>query len=164
MSCQLKLFSHLERESGFRKFLLLEPGIWSLCFWNPESWALESPIQFKKFGIPPTIGIRNPSSTDKNLEPSDWNPGSTAWDTESKTVSDSLTWGDCFLNSGWRLIELFVVETQSSVSCGGYFLVIAWWECAVGWSRISTTGLCIFSRVTRLSLGPTCVPGSSRDI
>ena len=44
-------------------------------------------MQLKESGIPVTIGIRNPSSKDKNLEPSDWNP-------ESKIVSDSLTCGD----------------------------------------------------------------------
>ena len=33
--------------------------------WNPESWALGYGIQFKKSGIPPTIGIWDPSSTDK---------------------------------------------------------------------------------------------------
>ena len=43
------------RESGIQN-----PG--KFCFWNPESWVLE-------YGIPLTIGIRIPSSTDK-----DWNP------------------------------------------------------------------------------------------
>jgi len=33
--------------------------------WNPESWTLESGIQLKESGIPLTIEIRNPSSTDK---------------------------------------------------------------------------------------------------
>ena len=43
-------------------------GFWNpgnLCSWNPESWALKSGAQFKKFGIPLTIGIQNPGSTDK---------------------------------------------------------------------------------------------------
>ena len=40
------------------------------CLGNPKSWALvESGIQLKEFWIPLTIGIQNPSSTDK-----DWNP------------------------------------------------------------------------------------------
>ena len=39
------------------------------CLWNAESWALESGIQLKESGIPLTIGIQNPSSTDKY-----WNP------------------------------------------------------------------------------------------
>ena len=37
--------------------------------WNPESWALESGIQCKEWGITLTIGIPNPGPTDK-----DWNP------------------------------------------------------------------------------------------
>ena len=38
---------------------------WNFCLWNSESWALES----RNSGIPLTIGIQYPSSTDK-----DWNP------------------------------------------------------------------------------------------
>ena len=30
-----------------------------------ESWALDSEIQLKESGIPLTIGIQNPSSTDR---------------------------------------------------------------------------------------------------
>ena len=37
----------------------------NFCLWNQESWALEFGIQFKESGILLTIGIRNPSSTDK---------------------------------------------------------------------------------------------------
>ena len=40
----------------------------NFCLWDPKSWALESVIQLKKSGIPPTITIRNPSSTDKESE------------------------------------------------------------------------------------------------
>ena len=36
---------------------------------NPESWVLDSGIQLKDSRIPLTIGIQNPSSTDKY-----WNP------------------------------------------------------------------------------------------
>ena len=52
---------------GFRK-----PG--KFCSWNQKSLALESGIQLKESGIPLTIGIRNPSSTDKdwNLVPEIW--------------------------------------------------------------------------------------------
>ena len=39
------------------------------CLWNPESCVLESTIQLKECGIPITIGIQNPSSTEKY-----WNP------------------------------------------------------------------------------------------
>ena len=58
-------------------------GIWNPGFWNPEYSS------DKESGIPRTIGIQNPSSTDK-----DWNPESTAWSPESKTVLDFLTWGE----------------------------------------------------------------------
>ena len=48
------------------------------CLWNLESGALESGIQLKEPGIPPTIRIRNPSSTvltkDWNLIPGIRNP------------------------------------------------------------------------------------------
>ena len=37
----------------------------NFCLWNLESWALESGMQLKESGIPLTIAIRNPSSTDK---------------------------------------------------------------------------------------------------
>ena len=33
--------------------------------WDPESWALKSRLQLKQSRIILTIGIRNPSSTDK---------------------------------------------------------------------------------------------------
>ena len=39
----------------------------------------------KKNGSPAFLGIRNPLS---------WNPESTVWNPESKTVIDSLTWGE----------------------------------------------------------------------
>ena len=38
------------------------------CLWSPKSWALESVIQLKESGIPPTITMWNPSSTDKESE------------------------------------------------------------------------------------------------
>ena len=44
--------------------------------WNQESWPLESGIQLKESGIPLTIWIRNPNSTDRywNPLPRIWNP------------------------------------------------------------------------------------------
>ena len=39
------------------------PGNSCLC--NPESWALQSGLQFKEYRIPLITGIRNPSSIDK---------------------------------------------------------------------------------------------------
>ena len=38
------------------------------CLWNPESHGLESGIQLGESGIPLTIGIQNPISTDRELE------------------------------------------------------------------------------------------------
>ena len=70
------------RESGFQN-----PGAWKFLL-------VESGIQLKESEIPLTIGIRNPSSTEKDLEPSTWNLESEAWNPESMTVLDSLTWGD----------------------------------------------------------------------
>ena len=77
------------KESGFRN-----PG--NFCIWNSESCKfllVESGIL--GLGIRNTgVGIRNPSSTEKDLESSKWNPESTAWNPESKSVLDSLTWGE----------------------------------------------------------------------
>ena len=87
-SCSVKIMSgylppHVKK-SG--KFLLTESGTMG-------------------FGIRSTAhGIRNPTS-DWNpestfhwqrLESSTWNPESTAWNPESKTVRDSLIWGNNF--------------------------------------------------------------------
>ena len=48
----------------------LESETWEKFFcWNPESWALESGIQLKESGIPLTIGMRTPSSSDKDQNP-----------------------------------------------------------------------------------------------
>ena len=62
----------------FEKFLLVESGIREIlacgirnprnsCLWNPEYWALDSGIHFKESGIPLTIRIQNPSSTEKEF-------------------------------------------------------------------------------------------------
>ena len=47
------------------KLFLVESNFLEFFFflWNPESWTLESRIQLSEFGIPLTIGIRNPSSS-----------------------------------------------------------------------------------------------------
>ena len=71
----------------------VESGIQKCFLVNPESWlSVESEIQLKESGIPLTIGIRNPSSTDKNPESSPWSPESVAWNRQSKTFLDSLIW------------------------------------------------------------------------
>ena len=66
------------------------PETRKICLWNPESRVLESGTQLMESGIPLTIGIQNPSSTDKDLESSTWNLESTTWNPESKTILDSL--------------------------------------------------------------------------
>ena len=51
------------KESGIRENFacrIRNPG--KLCFWNLESWVLESGIQLKESGIPLTIGIKNINS------------------------------------------------------------------------------------------------------
>ena len=57
--------------------------------WNLDSWVLES-------GIPLSTGIRYPEAKFywQILESSNCNPESTTWSPESKTVLDSLTWGN----------------------------------------------------------------------
>ena len=45
-----------------------------------QSWALESGIQFKESGIPLTIRIQNPSSTEKKIR--------------NQSVLDYLVWDD----------------------------------------------------------------------
>ena len=54
-------------------------------------------LKQKKMWNPALFGIRNPLSW--NPESSTRNPESTGWNPESKTVMDSLTWGEeCILN------------------------------------------------------------------
>ena len=81
-----RMLGGLPANSESWKFLLVESGILSL----------ESGIQEQESGIPLTIRIRNPSSTEKDLESSKWNPESTVWNPESKSVLDSITRGDTF--------------------------------------------------------------------
>ena len=55
--------------------------------WNPESRVLESAIQLMESGIPLTIGIQNPSSTDK-----DWNPVPGIWNPQRGIQNPRLSW------------------------------------------------------------------------
>ena len=52
-------------------------------------------LKLEKRWNPALFGIRNPLCW--NPESSTRNPESTAWNPESKTVLDSLTWGDPLL-------------------------------------------------------------------
>ena len=67
----------------------------NFCLWDPDSCALESPIQLKESGTPLTTGIQNSSSLTKNLESITWNPESTLRNPESKTWTCS--WSTIFL-------------------------------------------------------------------
>ena len=53
---------------------------------------------------PTLFGIRNPLCW--NPESSTRHPESTSWNPESKTVLDSLTWGDSEISSDQRKVEL----------------------------------------------------------
>ena len=86
-------FPHV-KESG--QFLPAVSGVLEIfCLWNPESWAFRSGMQLWESGISLTTGIWNPSPL-KGLESSNRNPESTAWNPESMTVFDSLTWGHIY--------------------------------------------------------------------
>ena len=74
---------HIKKSGNFcfqnpesRKFLLVESWIQEIfasrilnpgkfCLWNPEPWTLKCRKQLKESRIPVTIGIRDPSFTDK---------------------------------------------------------------------------------------------------
>ena len=63
-------------------------------------------LKQKKNWNPALFGIRNPLSW--NQESSTRNPESTGWNPESKTVMDSLTWGDLFAKT-------IVLKTTTSI-------------------------------------------------
>ena len=94
-----------------RNHCLRNPESGKLFLEVPKSEALESGIRLEGSRIPLTIGIWNPNSTDKVRNPestanpesgirnrqrirNSWNPESTAWNPESNTVLDFLTWGE----------------------------------------------------------------------
>ena len=86
-----------EKESRFRK-------LGNFYLFYLKILIMESRIQLKESRIPlTTIGIRNPSSTDKYWNPvqsrSTWNPEYTAC-MESNTVLDFLIWGDAIGGEG----------------------------------------------------------------
>ena len=77
------------RECGFRNPI-------NFCWWNPESGKLLADSAILGFGIRNPSKDLNPESKFhwQRLESSTWNPEFTACYPESKTVLDSLTWGD----------------------------------------------------------------------
>ena len=71
-------------ESG--KLRLVESGMWET--FSCESVALESGIQLKESGIPPTIGSRNLSVTDKKI----WNRVPGIWNQQREIQNPRLSW------------------------------------------------------------------------
>lgn len=65
-------------------------------------------------GIPLTVGIQIPSSSDNVMVPcnSTWNPESRGWNTDSETVLDSLTRGDTSKATVVRTGESRRIEVQ----------------------------------------------------
>ena len=60
------------------------------------------------------FGIRNPRSTDRGPGSSSWNPESTAWSPQSKTVLDSLTWGENKSGGVGQRIQFVVMKVGMS--------------------------------------------------
>ena len=89
----------------------------NFCLCNHEPRVLESRIQLKASRIPLTIGIRNPSSFDKDSE-------SIAWDPESKTIRRLRRRGErkeigfllILLYSPWRNLFFLVLFFSSGGS------------------------------------------------
>ena len=98
------------RECGFRNPI-------NFCWWNPESGKLLADSAILGFGIRNPSKDLNPESKFhwQRLESSTWNPEFTAWNLESKTVLDSLTWGD---RADVQLNEtLLVTDVLSPLLC-----------------------------------------------
>ena len=70
---------------------------------------MESRIQLRKFRILLKIEIQNPCSTEK-----DWNQESTTCNLESKTVLDSLTWGEIEALVSRTIVKLLVEQSRFS--------------------------------------------------
>ena len=67
-----------------------------------QSWALESGIQFKESGIPLTIRIQNPSSTEKKIR--------------NQSVLDYLVWDDInYYIYGEDLAEGFLKDFEDPI-------------------------------------------------
>ena len=70
---------------------------------------VESRMQLSKFRILLKIEIQNPCSTEK-----DWNQESTTCNLESKTVLDSLTWGEIEALVSRTIVKLLVEQSRFS--------------------------------------------------
>ena len=111
------------RDSGFRN-----QRKW--CLWNSESWVLESGIQLKDSGILLTIGIQNPSSTDKY-----WNPVPGIRNPHRGIQNPRLSWipykwGELFFYSVWCGRGLKRCFKQIRYRCPGSLV-----SCGRNWGR-----------------------------
>ena len=70
---------------------------------------VESRMQLSKFRILLKIEIQNPCSTEK-----DWNQESTTCNLESKTVLDSLIWGEIEALVSRTVVKLLVEQSRFS--------------------------------------------------
>ena len=75
-------------------------------------------LKQKNIWNPALFGIRNPLSW--NPESSTRNPESTGWNPESKTVMDSLTWGEVFIVVclEFNYIPAWIKETSGYLAPG----------------------------------------------
>ena len=85
------------KESG--KFLFVKCKIPAKIF----ACGIQNTAQLRKFRILLKIEIQNPCSTEK-----DWNQESTTCNLESKTVLDSLTWGEIEALVSRTVVKLLV--------------------------------------------------------
>ena len=97
-SWQAVLFTIQIHSPHMRERKVLESGKFLL---------VESGIQIKESGI----GIQNPSSTNKDwnpVQPSTWNPESTAWSSESRLGLSwiEVTYDESILKGKWEMVKL----------------------------------------------------------
>ena len=62
--------------------------------------------------------VQNSSATDKN-----WNPEAIAWNPESKTVLDSLTWGD---TKHFQMRITYMISCFIGVYLSGFIFLVCW--------------------------------------
>ena len=110
-----------------RLFLLVEFRIWDFfvcAIGNPGLWNVESSAQ--ESGNPLPIGIRNPSSTDKESKCSTLNPESTVSNPESKTVLDSLSSAKTFYSLS-PPASSSISDLTNAHEMGTLVWIRAWW-------------------------------------
>ena len=112
-------------DSGFRinprKFCLWNPESGKICLWNLSFWVLESEIQLKESAIDLlNIGIQNPSSIDKYLNPVSGirSPRRGIQNPRSLTWNDVKCWkinlGLNYFVRGWQDKTIFYLGSYTS--------------------------------------------------